>query len=181
MLILVYLSLLPVRIWWTSKRKKKKPHKHANLTKHMRTEIWSSHVIIQSVSTKNVPGSFIVEILSKEWKTKTKKPNNTATSFLYPTCFCVFTAWKRNSCFNLLLWQTKACQSSSVNAMKCSAIFKDISDAGHTATSGRAVPSKENIHDAQKSQWKSWFCSEIRSAPLHLPQSDRPWVMMVTL
>lgn len=26
----------------------------------MRTEIWSSHVIIQSVSTKNFPGSFIL-------------------------------------------------------------------------------------------------------------------------
>lgn len=58
------LFLLTVRFWWTSKN-----HKHANITKHMRNEIWSSHVIIQSVSTKNFPASFI---LSKYAKRKTR-------------------------------------------------------------------------------------------------------------
>lgn len=85
------LALLTVRFWWTSKN-----HKHANITKHMRNEIWSSHVIIQSVSTKNFPASFILSKYAREKH----------DYVVYPTLFS-FYCMKRNSRFNLLFWQTK--------------------------------------------------------------------------
>lgn len=53
--------LLTLRLWWTSKN-----HKHANTTKHTRNEMWASCVIIQSVSTKNFPASFILSKYARE-------------------------------------------------------------------------------------------------------------------
>lgn len=66
----------------------------------MRNEIWSSHVIIQSVSTKNFPASFI---LSKY----TREKHDYVVYLTLLSFYCM----KRNSLFHLLFWQTKACQS----------------------------------------------------------------------
>lgn len=100
------LALFTVRFWWTSKN-----HKHANITKHMMNEIWYAHVIIQSVSTKNFPASFSLSKYARE------KHNYV----VYPTLFS-FYCMKRNSRFNLLFRQTKACQSVNTSEKKSSDI-----------------------------------------------------------
>lgn len=86
------LALLTVRFWWTSKN-----HKRGNITKHMRNEIWSSHVIIQSVSSKNFPASFI---LSKYTRGK-------HDHVVYPALFS-FYCMKRKLAFQSLILANKS-------------------------------------------------------------------------
>lgn len=106
--------LLTLRLWWTSKN-----HKHANTTKHTRNEMWASSVIIQSVSTKNFPASFI----SSKYVRETHDCGICLTLFR-------FTAWKGT--LNSLISANK---SLPVNG-HISTRFAHINtndDTGHTA------------------------------------------------
>lgn len=127
------LALLTVWFWWTSKN-----HKHANITKFMRNEIRYSHVIIQSVSTKNFPASFILSKYTRE----------NQTVLFIPLCF-LFTAWKRNSRFNLLFWQTKVCQS--LDTSKNSDILKtEKLHRLHTQHLRGHYPAEDINHEAKR-------------------------------
>lgn len=89
-------SVLAAWFWWTSTN-----HKHANITKFMRNEIWYSHVKIQSVSTKSFqPHSVCQNTLEKNM-------------LVYPLCLLV-DCMKRNLHFKLFFWQTNVCRSLDI-------------------------------------------------------------------
>lgn len=81
-----------------------------------------------------------------KWALKTFQPHsfcrnmlekNTTMLFIrlfFFVCFVFFYCMKRNSCFNLLFWQTSVCQSEKVQTFKYNR-----NDSGHTATSGRPL------------------------------------------
>lgn len=115
----------------------------------MRNEIWSSHVIIQSVSTKNFPASFI---LSKYAREKHEY-------VVYLTWFS-FYCMKRNSHFNLLFWQTKVCRSLDTSGKH----FRHLNTKRwHWPHSNiwKATTQRKIYPGSKKSPWKYWYCSII--------------------
>lgn len=132
------------RVWWTSKN-----HKHANKTKHTRNETWASCVIIQSVSSKKVPASFI----SSKYAWDTHECGICLTLF---SIYCM----KRNSQFYFLFWQTKACQSMHISAQGSAHKYKRWYWS-HNITSRWTTPSRKPI--CEEKHDKS-LCGNLRAA-----------------
>lgn len=108
--------LLTLRFWWTSKN-----HKHANTTKHTRNEMWDSCVIIQSVSTKIFPASFI----SSKYARETYKHG------IYLTFFFVLLHEKELSILPLILTDKSLPVNGHISTRFAHINTKD--DTGHTA------------------------------------------------